>query len=85
MANNSLNGEAKQEDRHAGKFVGGYLSPDQVAKIDAVATKYDEVFGDAGRNRTRALRWILDNFDPEWLADFPKSLASKSLNALNKN
>ena len=83
MAKNKSAGKPKQEDRHTGKFVGAYLSDDQVAKIEVVEKKFDEMIGEPGRNRTRALRWILDNFDTEWLSDFPKSQASEGMTVLS--
>lgn len=69
----------KSKTRNKGKFVGGYLTDEQIKKIEAVEKLYDEQFGDAGRNRTRAMRFIIDSFDPEWLSKFPKDLASKSV------
>jgi hypothetical protein len=71
----------EQKQRHKGKFVGGYLTEEQIKKIEAVEKLYDEQFGDVGRNRTRAIRFIVDSFNPEWLSKFPKDLASKSVTA----
>lgn len=68
---------AENKNKHLGKFVGGYLTEDQLIKIEAVTKKYDEHFGETGRNRTRAIRFIIDSFNTEWLSEFPKSLASK--------
>jgi len=69
----------KSKTRNKGKFVGGYLTDEQIKKIETVEKLYDEQFGDAGRNRTRAIRFIIDSFQPEWLSKFPKDLASKSV------
>lgn len=65
--------DKKKEDQHKGVFVGGYFHSDQLEKIVAIEKAYDKHFGEAGRNRTRALRWLIDSFRPEWIADFPKS------------
>lgn len=83
MAKGKSAGKPKQEDRHTGKFVGAYLAEEQVAKIAAVEQKFDQMFGEPGRNRTRAIRWILDNFNTEWLSDFPKNQASEGMTVLS--
>lgn len=71
----------KGKSRNKGIFVGGYLTEEQIEKIAAVERLYDEQFGEPGRNRTRAIRFIIDSFNPEWLSKFPKDLASKSVTA----
>lgn len=69
----------QKKGRNKGVFVGGYLTDEQIKKIQAVEKLFDEQFGDSGRNRTRAIRFIVDSFDPAWLSKFPKDLASKSM------
>ncbi len=73
--------EQEKKNRNKGNFVGGYVEDTQLQKIEAVERLFDEQFGDAGRNRTRALRFIIDSFDPAWLSKFPKDLASRSMTA----
>ncbi len=68
----------EKTDKHLGKFVGGYLNEEQLKKIDEMAKLMD---GDPSRNRTRALRYIIDCFNPEWGAYFPKSQPSVGVNA----
>jgi len=78
---NSVEDSKKSKNRNKGTFVGGYLTNEQIEKIQAVEKLFDEQFGDTGRNRTRAMRFIIDSFDPAWLSKFPKDLASKSVMA----
>lgn len=73
--------EEKAKSRNKGNFVGGYITDTHLQKIEEVEKLFDEQFGDVGRNRTRALRFIIDSFNTEWLSEFPKSLASKGMNA----
>ena len=72
----------EQKKYHKGNFVGGYLTDEQMKKIQAVEKLYDEQFGEPGRNRTRAIRYIIDCFEVDFLKSFPKDLTSKSMNAL---
>ncbi len=71
----------KSKSRNKGIFVGGYLTEEQIEKIAAVEKLYDEQFGEPGRNRTKAMRYIIDCFSVEFLKSFPKDLASKSVMA----
>lgn len=73
--------DTEQKSRHKGTFIGGYFSEEQIAKIKLVEQKYNEDYGKAEGNRTRALRWILDAFDPECLVNFPKNKPSASMSA----
>lgn len=74
--------EKKQEtNRHKGDFVGTYITDkEQIAKIAEVERFFDEHFGEAGRNRSRALRYIIDCFDPAVLNHFPKAGALTVMN-----
>lgn len=62
---------AKKEDNHKGTFVGVHLSDEQVEKVEKIAQAFNDTFGDVGRNRARALRWLIDCFDESWLENFP--------------
>jgi len=62
---------AKKEDNHKGTFVGVHLSDEQVEKVEKIAQAFNDTFGDVGRNRARALRWLIDCFDESWLDSFP--------------
>jgi hypothetical protein len=67
--------------RNKGTFLGVYVEDGHIDKIAAVERKFDEAFGEEGRNRSRAIRYILDCFDTDFLEHFPKSLASASATA----
>jgi hypothetical protein len=73
--------EKRSESRHKGAFVGGYFSDEHMEKIAAVERLYDQDYGDPGRNRSRALRYIIECFNTEWLKNFPKSPAPAGKNA----
>jgi hypothetical protein len=75
--------EKKQgKSRHKGEFVGTYIADkEQLTKIAEVERLFDEHFGDKGRNRSRALRYIIDCFDPCVLDRFPKSQAPVGVKA----
>jgi hypothetical protein len=76
-----MQNEQKSKSRNKGTFVGGYVETTHLEKIETVERMFDEQFGEIGRNRTRAIRYIVDCFDPAWLKNFPKNHASKSMNA----
>jgi len=61
--------------RNKGDFVGSFMEKEQVEKITEVERLFDKYFGDAGRNRSKALRYIIDQFNIAELAEFPKSQA----------
>lgn len=71
----------KEKSRHKGNYVGAYLSEEHLAKIEEVASKYDELFGEKGRNRSRAISYIIDCFNPAVLTDFPKSQPRAGMSA----
>lgn len=73
--------EKRTKDNHKGSFVGGYFTDEHLEKISEVEKLYDEHFGEPGRNRSRALRYIVDCFRPEWLQTFPKSPAPVGMTA----
>lgn len=60
--------------------MGGYVENEHIDKISVVEREFDKYFGDVGRNRSRALRYIVECFDPQWLKDFPKSQPPVSMN-----
>lgn len=64
--------EKKGEDRHKSKFVGVHLDDEHLDKLAEVAKRFDEVFGEKGRNRSKALRYILECYDLADLEYFPK-------------
>jgi len=72
---------AESKSRHKGIFIGGYFTEEQIAKIKLVEQKYNDDYGKAEGNRTRALRWILDAFDPSCLVNFPKNQPFASTSA----
>ena len=77
--------EAKSSNRHAGKFVGGYLEDKHIATIEEIEKLYDEIL-EPGRNRSRAMRYIIETFGTHFTVDairesFPKSHPSVSMNA----
>lgn len=63
--------ESKEKDAHKGTLIGAHFSDEQIEKIEKIAQVYDRTFGDVGRNRARALRWLVDCFDESWLNNFP--------------
>ena len=67
--------------RNKGTFLGVFVENEQAEKIAAVEKVFDESFGNRGRNRSQAIRYMLDCFDLGYLNQFPKSLASASANA----
>jgi len=67
-----------KKNRNKGEYVGSFMDKEHTDKILAVEKLFDEYFGDVGRNRSRALRYIIDCFDPNNLGEFPKSQASVS-------
>jgi len=64
--------------RNKGIYVGGYVENEHIDKIAVVEQEFDRHFGEVGRNRSRALRYIVECFDPAWLKNFPKSPAPAS-------
>lgn len=72
---------AQEKSRHKGNYVGAYLSEEHIEKIEAVAAKYDEFFGEKGRNRSRAISYIIDCFNTAVLSDFPKSQPRAGMSA----
>ena len=72
---------AKQQNRHKGNYVGAYLEEDHISKIEQVANLYDEFFGEKGRNRSRALAYIIDCFNTSMLSEFPKGPPRAGMNA----
>lgn len=68
------------QSSHKGTFIGAYVSEEHQAKIKKVEEMFDKFYGSPGSNRTRALRYIINCFDPATLDDFPrvKSTGSKT-------
>lgn len=73
--------EKKTKPRNKGTFIGIHVDREHVEKIATVEKEFDKYFGDAGRNKSRAIRYIVECFDPAWLENFPKSLPLVSANA----
>lgn len=67
--------------RNKGDFIGSFMEPEQIGKITEVEKLFDKYFGDVGRNRSKALRYIIDQFNMDELADFPKDQAPVGMNA----
>ncbi len=81
----SKTNEGKGSNRHAGKFVGGYLDEKHIATIEEIEKLYDEIL-EPGRNRSRAMRYIIEVFGEHFTPDmirqrFPKSQPSVGVNA----
>jgi len=67
-----LSSKDNTSNRHKGVFTGVHLTDDQLLKVELIAKAFDNSFGDAGRNRGRAIRWLIDAFDESWLDNFPE-------------
>lgn len=70
----------EKKSQHKGQFIGGYFEQDHLDKLAVVEARFDEDFGDKGRNRSRALRYILESFDLSDLKYFPKDRPRASEN-----
>lgn len=56
------------ESSHKGTFIGAYISDEELEKIKLVEKKFDSHLGDVGRNRSRAIRWMVDTFYARMIA-----------------
>lgn len=65
----------KKDNLHKGKFVGGYVGDEQFAKVERIENYLASIFGEADVNRSKVLRYIIDNFDEEMLPRLPKNAA----------
>jgi hypothetical protein len=62
--------------RNKGVYIGAYVDNSHIDKIAAVEEEFGKLIGAAaGGHRSRAIRYIVECFDPAWLKDFPKSQA----------
>lgn len=68
MAQESKIGSTRNKGRH----VSTYLTDERFEKISQVEEKFNELFGEAGRNKSKAIAYIIDCFDTGLLANFPK-------------
>ena len=70
------------KSRNKGVYMALHLeTDDQVQKVELVEKKFDELFGNTGRNRSRAIRWLIDSVPVEAIEAFPKDQASAGMMA----
>jgi hypothetical protein len=67
--------------RNKGTFLGVFVEDEQAEKIAAVEKVFDDSFGNRGRNRSQAIRYMLDCFDLGFLQHFPKSQSPAGMTA----